>query len=87
MIGQELRAPIKFAVVGVANTFVGLSAIYLRKWLLGFGDAISNTCGYSIGLALSFILNREWTLGTPSSASSPRAFPRNFHSGLPENSR
>lgn len=61
MIRQELRAPIKFAVVGVANTLAGLFLIYLCKWLLGFGDVIANTCGYSIGLALSFILNRGWT--------------------------
>ena len=61
MAGQELRAPLKFAAVGVANTFVGLSTIYLSKWLLGFGDVIANTCGYSIGLGLSFILNRGWT--------------------------
>jgi putative flippase GtrA len=61
MIGRELRAPIKFAVVGVANTLAGLFLIYLCKWLLGFGDVMANTCGYSIGLALSFILNRGWT--------------------------
>lgn len=54
-------APIKFAVVGVANTLAGLSLIYLCKWLLGFGDVIANICGYSIGLALSFILHRGWT--------------------------
>src|SRR6267143_1508072 len=61
MTGRELRAPIKFAVVGVANTLAGLFLIYLCKWLLGFGDVIANTCGYSIGLVLSFILNRGWT--------------------------
>jgi putative flippase GtrA len=61
MIGQELRTPIKFAIVGVANTLAGLFLIYLCKWLLGFGDVMANICGYSIGLALSFMLNRGWT--------------------------
>ena len=61
MNGQELGAPIKFAVVDIANTLAGLSVIYLCKWLLGFGDVIANSCGYSIGLALSFMLNRGWT--------------------------
>ena len=61
MTGLDLKAPLKFAVVGVANTFVGLSTIYLCKWLLGFGDVIANICGYSIGLTLSFTLNRGWT--------------------------
>ena len=61
MTGQDLSAPIKFAVVGVANTLAGLSLIYLFKWRLGFSDVAANTCGYSIGLGLSFILNRGWT--------------------------
>jgi putative flippase GtrA len=61
MIGQELSVSIKFVVVGVANTLAGLFLIYLCKWLLGFGDVMANSCGYSIGLALSFILNRGWT--------------------------
>jgi putative flippase GtrA len=61
MIGQELSVSIKFVVVGVANTLAGLFLIYLCKWLLGFGDIMANCCGYSIGLALSFILNRGWT--------------------------
>jgi putative flippase GtrA len=61
LIKQELRALIKFALVGVANTLVGLSSIYLGKWLLDFGDVLANICGYAIGLALSFFLNRRWT--------------------------
>jgi putative flippase GtrA len=61
MIGQEIKVPLKFAVVGVVNTLAGLFVIYLCKWLFGFGDVMANTCGYSIGLALSFILNRGWT--------------------------
>jgi len=63
MIGQDLKGPIKFAVIGIANTLTGLFLIYLCKWLLGFGDMMANTCGYTIGLALSFILNRRWTFG------------------------
>jgi putative flippase GtrA len=61
MIRQELRAPIKFDVVGVANTLVGLSSIYLCKWQLSFGDVMANACGYLSGLVLSFFLNRRWT--------------------------
>ncbi len=61
MIGRGLRAPIKFTFVGIANTLTGLFSIYLCKGPLGFGDVIANACGYSIGLALSFILNRGWT--------------------------
>jgi putative flippase GtrA len=61
MTWPRLGAPFKFVVVGIANTFVGLLAIYLCKWLLGFGDALANISGYMIGLAVSFLLNRGWT--------------------------
>jgi putative flippase GtrA len=61
MMQQKLGAPLKFVVVGIANTLIGLLAIYFCKWLLGFGDALANICGYMIGLAVSFLLNRGWT--------------------------
>lgn len=50
-----------FLLVGVANTLVGLSAIYFIKWLGAGGDVFANACGYAIGLSVSFILNRNWT--------------------------
>ena len=52
---------IGFLLVGVANTLVGLSVIYLIKWLGAAGDTIANACGYVFGLLVSFILNRNWT--------------------------
>ena len=54
---------VKFLVVGVANTAVGLSVIFLVKWLGGFGDVVANVAGYAVGLAVSFLLNRQWTFG------------------------
>jgi putative flippase GtrA len=56
-----IRTAAKFIAVGCANTCVGLSTIYLCKWLLGLGDATSNLIGYVVGLCLSFFLNRAWT--------------------------
>lgn len=50
-----------FLLVGVANTLVGLSAIYLIKWLGAVGDMFANAFGYAIGLMVSFTLNRNWT--------------------------
>lgn len=61
MIRARMEAPFKFVVVGFANTLIGLLAIYLCKWLLGFGDVLANVTGYGIGLAFSFALNRAWT--------------------------
>jgi putative flippase GtrA len=54
-------APARFVFVGVVNTLSGLAVIYLSKWLLGMSDAGSNALGYSCGVALSFVLNRNWT--------------------------
>jgi putative flippase GtrA len=61
MTQRKIGTPLKFVVVGIANTLVGLFAIYLCKWLLGFSDALANISGYMIGLAVSFLLNRGWT--------------------------
>ena len=61
MTWQRLGIPLKFFIVGIANTLIGLLAIYLCKWLLGFSDALANISGYIIGLTVSFLLNREWT--------------------------
>lgn len=55
--GQLLR----FLLVGIANTAVGLGTIYLAKYGLGFEDLPANLTGYMLGLCLSFGLNRRWT--------------------------
>lgn len=53
--------PLRFALVGVANTAAGLAAIYFCKAALGLGDVAANAAGYAFGLALSFALNASWT--------------------------
>lgn len=50
----------RYLVSGLGNTLVGLSIIYLAK-AIGVGDVAANATGYSIGIALSFLLNRTWT--------------------------
>ena len=57
MKGQFIR----FVLVGVINTFTGLSVIFSMKMFLDAGDVISNSVGYLIGLMVSFTLNRSWT--------------------------
>jgi putative flippase GtrA len=57
----ELATVFKFVIVGVANSTVGLLAIYMFKWQAGFGDVAANASGYAVGLGLSFMLNRAWT--------------------------
>ncbi|UXN57966.1 GtrA family protein [Phyllobacterium zundukense] len=53
---------VRFASVGVLNTAFGYTVILFVLWL-GTGDILSNLIGYTAGLALSFVLNRQWTFG------------------------
>ncbi|SFF85920.1 Putative flippase GtrA (transmembrane translocase of bactoprenol-linked glucose) [Novosphingobium sp. CF614] len=57
-----LKSGVRFGLVGLANTLVGLAiiAVLLRA---GAGDYLANAASYSIGLCLSFVLNRAWTFG------------------------
>lgn len=53
--------PLRFALVGVANSAAGLSAIYLCKLVVGLGDVAANMFGYGFGIVVSFFLNAAWT--------------------------
>jgi putative flippase GtrA len=55
------RQPARFALVGVANTLLGLAVIYAGKLVLGLSDVPANALGYAAGLALSFFANAAWT--------------------------
>lgn len=52
---------VRFLIVGLANTSVGLLIIYSGKWLIGLDDIAANMVGYSCGLVLSFVLNKRWS--------------------------
>jgi len=52
---------IRFLLVGMANTLLGLFVIYAAKWLLHMGDAPANLLGYACALILSFTLNSSWS--------------------------
>lgn len=52
---------LRYLLVGVVNTLVGLSAIYLAMYYLGFGVMSANAFGYAIGIVVSFTLNKTWT--------------------------
>jgi putative flippase GtrA len=56
-----LRQLLRFALVGLANTAVGLGAIFAVMFFLETGPAMANAIGYAFGLAVSFTLNRGWT--------------------------
>lgn len=52
---------LKYLTVGVINTTLGLSVIYLAMAVLGMGVAAANALGYGLGFGLAFVLNRSWT--------------------------
>jgi len=51
---------LRFASVGVANTFLSFTVIFLCLWS-GWGDYAANAAGYTAGLAFSYTANRYWT--------------------------
>ena len=55
---------IRYLIVGVANTLVGLGTIYFAMYFLHFNVVQSNALGYSIGILLSFSLNKTWTFSS-----------------------
>jgi putative flippase GtrA len=55
------HSAVRFCLVGLVNTAVGLSLIYAAKYGLGLGDVPANLIGYIIGLMVSFTLNSRWT--------------------------
>lgn len=55
-----LATGMRFASVGVVNTFIGYSVIMIGLFL-GWTDILANASGYAIGLCITFFANRSWT--------------------------
>ena len=57
-----LQRPLfKYSVVGLFNSILTLSVIYLVKVFQILGDVEANMLGYALGFMASFTLNRRWT--------------------------
>lgn len=69
-----IRQSLRFGTVGLANTAIGLLAIYAVIFFFNSGAAAANAIGYVIGLAVSFTLNRLWTFSD--SRSIAKVLPR-----------
>lgn len=52
---------VRFALVGVVNTLVGMGVIFIAWHFLGFGDLAANLLGYAAGFLCSYSLNKLWT--------------------------
>jgi putative flippase GtrA len=60
----------RFLLAGCANSIVGLSMIYLTKWVLNFHDIAANATGYIFGFGVSFVVNKAWTFSYSGPAST-----------------
>ncbi len=58
---EFIHQSLRFGVVGLLNTAIGLLAIYSVLFFFSSSPAIANAIGYAIGLTISFTLNRIWT--------------------------
>lgn len=52
---------LRYALVGVSNSVVGFSVIWLALRGFGLDDIAANVSGYAVGFLWSFALNRGWT--------------------------
>ena len=59
MVGQFLR----FALVGVANTFTCLAILWTLTEQFGTPVWLASGLGYAVSIAQSYALNRLWTFG------------------------
>lgn len=51
---------VRYFLVGLVNTAVGLACIYLLMFF-GAGHLAANAFGFLVGLAISYVLNGKWT--------------------------
>lgn len=57
----EIGRIVRFGLVGLVNTGIGLGTIYLLQIGFGVDYRLANTAGYALGIVNSFVLNRVWT--------------------------
>lgn len=73
-IPQTIRQFIKFGLVGVLNTIITLSIIFVFMKLLNVSYILSNVIGYLFGFVNSFMLNKIWTFKSKKSIGSESFF-------------
>ncbi|MBO0961192.1 GtrA family protein [Neobacillus sp. MM2021_6] len=61
---------VRFIIVGIVNTIVGLSFMYLFLHALGLTYWMSTFLGNSVGAIVSYFLNRKFTFQSQNSVST-----------------
>lgn len=70
----ELAQFLRFGLSGVVNTLIGLGIIAALDLGLHVKPAIANAAGYAVGIALSFVLSRQFVFRSqlPAKTAAPR---------------
>lgn len=55
------KTTLRFIIVGIVNTIVGTSIMFIAYNLLGFSYWVSSALNYVIGSIVSFFLNKRFT--------------------------
>jgi putative flippase GtrA len=71
---KQTNSFFRFLLVGVVNTFIGLTVIFLLLNVAGSGYWLSTFVGHSMGAVSSFLLNRAVTFN--STVSIKKGTPR-----------
>ena len=62
LLSSEIVLILRYSVVGIVNTLLGYGLIVVAM-AVGMNPFAANAIGFSVGLAVSFILNSRWTFG------------------------
>lgn len=73
-ISKIIKQFVKYGLVGVINTIITISIIYIFMKLLNVSYIISNVVGYLFGFINSFVLNKIWTFKSKKSIEKERFF-------------
>ena len=62
MAGKKIdTTPVKFVLVGVVNTIVGTSVMFIMYNVFSFNYWISSAANYVVGSIVSYFLNKYFT--------------------------
>ncbi len=63
---------LRFLLVGSINTLVGYALIFAGMYLLHLSPELSNLLGYSVGLVISYFLNKYYTFKSNESSHTEK---------------
>lgn len=61
---------IKYGLIGIINTLLTISIIWILTHWFNLSEYSANIIGYGVGITNSFIWNRKWTFSSKSKVST-----------------